>query len=205
MTGSPSIVFTRNANVDKTFIRTSNNTCKTIVRIEAGQLYPFAMCQVMTTGLYTRWELKKFSKSSKLVRTRLENLKTWLFLTIKQSDQTVLLRASIQLENRKKLIGLMLMTFVDTAIQFPKLSDVTTISVPVEKLNTLIAKKNFNMVSRSENPISYKKKHPEKRGYKIIEMRECEWWDQVQMSSFLKNHVRKKFLYKHCNPVEANR
>ena len=27
-------------------------------------------------------------------------------------------------------------------------------------------------------------------------MRECEWWDQVQMSSFLKNHVRKNFPYK---------
>ena len=27
-------------------------------------------------------------------------------------------------------------------------------------------------------------------------MRECEWLDQVQMSSFLKNHVRKNFPYK---------
>ena len=86
------------------------------------------------------------------------------------------------------------MAFVDTAKQFSKLSDVTTISVPVEKLNPLKAKKKFNMASRSENPISYEKKHLEKKGYKIIEMRECEWWDQIQMSSFLKNHVRKHFL-----------
>ena len=27
-------------------------------------------------------------------------------------------------------------------------------------------------------------------------MRECEWWDQVQKSSILKDHVRKNFPYK---------
>ena len=52
------------------------------------------------------------------------------------------------------MIGLVLMAFVDTAIQFSKLSDVTTNSVLVEKLNPLLARKNLNMVSRSENLIS---------------------------------------------------
>ena len=56
MTGGPSIVFTRKALKDKTFIRTSNNICKAIVGIDASQLYPFAMCQAMPTGLYATWE-----------------------------------------------------------------------------------------------------------------------------------------------------
>ena len=56
MTGGPSIVFTRKAVVDKTFIRDSSNVCKSIVGIDASQLYPYSMCQDMTTGLYTRWE-----------------------------------------------------------------------------------------------------------------------------------------------------
>ena len=90
------------------------------------------------------------------------------------------------------------MAFVDTAIQFLKISDVTTISVSVEKLNPLLARTNFNMVSRSENPINYEKNtwRPGEKGIQNIEMREREWWDQVQMSSFLKNHVRKYFPYK---------
>ena len=36
----------------------------------------------------------------------------------------------------------------------------------------------------------------EKEGYRVIEMRECDWWDHVQESSLLKKHVRKKFPYK---------
>ena len=54
MVGGPSIVFTRKAVVDETFIRKSENICKTIVGIDASQLYPYSMCQPMPTGLYRR-------------------------------------------------------------------------------------------------------------------------------------------------------
>ena len=56
MTGGSSIVFTRKAVVDETFIRSSSNACKSIVGIDASQLYPFSMCD-LPTGLYTRWEI----------------------------------------------------------------------------------------------------------------------------------------------------
>ena len=56
MVGVPSIVFTRKAVVDETFIPKSENICKSIVGIDASQLYPYSMCQPMPTGLYTRWE-----------------------------------------------------------------------------------------------------------------------------------------------------
>ena len=54
MTGGPSIVFTKKAVVDETYIRNSSNVCKSIVGIDASQLYPFLMCQDMSTGQYTR-------------------------------------------------------------------------------------------------------------------------------------------------------
>ena len=56
MVGGLSIVFTRKAVVDETFIRKSEKICKSIVGIDASQLYPYSMCQPMPTGLYTRWE-----------------------------------------------------------------------------------------------------------------------------------------------------
>ena len=60
MTGGPSIVFTRKAVVDQTYICNSSNICKTIVGIDASQLYPFSMFQEMPTRLYTRWEYGSF-------------------------------------------------------------------------------------------------------------------------------------------------
>ena len=62
MVGGPSIVFTRKAVVDKTFIRKSSNLCKSIVGIDASQLYPYSMCQPMPAGLYTRWEYDSETK-----------------------------------------------------------------------------------------------------------------------------------------------
>ena len=56
MVGGPSIVFTRKAIVDETFIRISGDICKSIVGIDASQLYPYSMCQPMPTELYMRWE-----------------------------------------------------------------------------------------------------------------------------------------------------
>ena len=62
MVGGLSIVFTRKAVVDETFIRKSSNLCKSIVGIDASQLYPYSMCPPMPTGLYTRWEYNSETK-----------------------------------------------------------------------------------------------------------------------------------------------
>ena len=62
MFGGPSIVFTRKAVVDETFIRKSSNLCKSNVGIDASQLYPYSMCQPMPTGLYTQWEHESETK-----------------------------------------------------------------------------------------------------------------------------------------------
>ena len=62
MVGGPSIVFTRKAVVDETFIRKSSNLCKSIVGIDASQPNPYSLCQPMPTGLYTQWEYNSETK-----------------------------------------------------------------------------------------------------------------------------------------------
>ena len=71
MVGSLSILYTRKAVVDETFIRKSSNCCKSVIGIDASQLYPNSMCQPMPTGLYTRWkydsETKRFTACQKQI------------------------------------------------------------------------------------------------------------------------------------------
>ena len=47
MVGGSFIVSTRKTVVDETFIRNSGNICKSVVGIDATQLYPYSMCQLM--------------------------------------------------------------------------------------------------------------------------------------------------------------
>ena len=51
--GGPSIVFTRKTVVGETKIRFSRSARKSIVGIDATQLYPYAKCQPMPTEPYT--------------------------------------------------------------------------------------------------------------------------------------------------------
>ena len=73
MTGRPSIVFTQKVVVDETFIRNSSNACKSIVGIDASQLYPLAMCQDLPTRLYTRWEFDTYMQKFKARFNRARN------------------------------------------------------------------------------------------------------------------------------------
>ena len=115
-TGRPSIVFTRKTVVDETFIRYSSNFCKSIVGIDASQLYPYSMCQDMPTRLYTRWELIPICKKSRLDITDLAFLRTWSCLTAKKPDQNAELRASTHLEIKRKMTVSMLMDIAITPI-----------------------------------------------------------------------------------------
>ena len=105
MVGGPSIVFTRKAVVDKTFIRDSKkNICKSIVGIEVSQLYPFSMCQPMPTGLYTRWEYDTESNRFKPQQKKSRNFENMVVHISKDKDLTVKLRVSTPHELRKRLI-----------------------------------------------------------------------------------------------------
>ena len=64
MVRGPSIVFTRKAVVDETFVQDLTNYCKSIVGIDVSQLYPFSMCPALPTGMYTKWDLD--SESGKI-------------------------------------------------------------------------------------------------------------------------------------------
>ena len=70
MTVRTSNVFTRKAVVDETFIKDSPNFCKWIVRIDASQLYPFSICQDMSTGSGGAKSVESFLHACKASETK---------------------------------------------------------------------------------------------------------------------------------------
>ena len=110
--GGPSIVFTRKGVVDETFIRKSTNLCKSIVGIDASQLYPYSMCQPMPTGLIRVGISFLKTVHSHLDKTRLIALKIWSCLIFNLQDLIVKLRASTLQADRRKLTPSVLMVFV---------------------------------------------------------------------------------------------
>ena len=59
-----------------------------------------------------------------------------------------------------------------------------------------LSEDEFEFGIRKRESDKLRKRYLEKKGYKVIEIRECECWDNVQENAMLKNHVRKNFPYK---------
>ena len=196
MTVGPSIVFTRKAVVEKTFIRRSNNICKAIVGIDASQLYPFFMCQAMPAGLYTRWEfdsdLQKFKARQNKIR-KFENM-VMSFYQATRSEFTI--ESFYTTGKQKKIDSFTVDGFCGHCQTIFEALGCFNHFCPCTETQPNLREDEFEFGIRKRESDKLRKLYLEKKGYKVIEMRECEWWDLVQANSMLRNHVRKNFLYK---------
>ena len=107
MVGGPSIVFTRKAVVDETFIRKSSNLCKSVVGIDASQLHPYSMCQPMPAGMYTRRSMIQNLRGSPLAKTHRAPLRKWFCHFFNKVDQIAKLRVMSLLVDNRRLIASM--------------------------------------------------------------------------------------------------
>ena len=100
--GGPSIVFTRKAAVDETFIRKSSNLCKSIVGINASQLYSYSMCQPMPTGLYTRWEYDSGAKRLTARQNKSRSFENTVLSFFQQSQPDCKVESNVTTGRQKK-------------------------------------------------------------------------------------------------------
>ena len=103
MVGGPSIVFTHKAVVDQTFIRKSSDLCKSIVGIDASQLYPYAMCQPMPAGLYTRWEYDSETKRFTARQNKSRSFEKMVVSYFQQSRPECKIESKVTTGKQKKI------------------------------------------------------------------------------------------------------
>ena len=101
MVGGPSIVFTRKAVVDENFMRKTSNFCKSIVGIDASQLYPYSMCQ--PTGLYTRWEYDSETKRFTARQNKSRSFEIMVLSYFQQSRPDCEIESNVTTGRQKKI------------------------------------------------------------------------------------------------------
>ena len=196
MTGGPSIVFIRKSVVDQTYIRNTENICKSIVGIDASQLYPFSMCQEMPTGITLDGSLIQTLRSLKLGKINRGNLRTCLCHTYNPSVLTALLKATTQLELKKRIdcfnvdgfcahcktiFEAMGCYFYICACQEAR------ISMSEEETQRRLKKREYHELRRD---------YLRNKGYKFVEILECNWWESLKGDESVKIHVRNNFPFK---------
>ena len=199
--GGPSIVFTRKAVVNETFIRKSANICKSIVGIDARLLYPYSMCQPMPTGLYTRWELDSETSRFTPRQARRAASRKWLCPISNEQDQNVKLKASLQQADKKN----------DCFTVDGFCSHCNTVFeamgcfyhfCPCQELRLSLTEEDIRRGSKKRELDALRRHYIQEKGFKLIEMWECEWWRLYKTANTVKQHIRKHFPYRRSLAAE---
>ena len=152
--GGPSIVFTREAVVEETFIRSSTNICKSNVGIDVSQPYPYSItnpCPPVFERVGISIHKPVYSHLDKTRPVALK-IRSWLIFNVQ--DLIVKLRASKQQADRKKLIASVSMGFVLIAILYLKQWVAFATFVPVKSSAHLSLKKIPNVAVGNENSMN---------------------------------------------------
>ena len=189
MVRGPSTIFTGKAVVGQTRIRLSSNTCKSIVGIDASQLYPYAMCQSMPTGLYARWEfnvdLQRFKPRSNETRS-FENMVMAFF---KNSRPECNIESFYTTGTQRKIDSFSVDGFC---------SHCNTISEALGCFYHFWECPDEDIVKgqRKREMDALRRSYLREKNYSIIEMWESQWKLQMRENHEIKTFVRSTFPYK---------
>ena len=199
MTGGPSIVFTRKAIVDQTYIRHRSivgNICKSIVGIDASQLYPFSMCQEMPTGLYTRWEFDSDSQKFKARQNKSRKFENMVMSYLQSQRPNCTIENYYTTGTQKKIDCFNVDGFcahcktifeaVGCYFHFCACQEARA-SMSEEETQKGLKKREYDELRRD---------YLRNKGYKVVEIWECNWWETVKGDESVKIRVRNNFPFK---------
>ena len=194
--GGPSIVFTRKAVVDETFIRKSTNICKSLVGIDASQLYPYSMCQPMPTGLYKRWDIdsetSRFTPRQSKTRS-FENIVTPYFQRTRPDCKT---ESFYTTGRQKKIDRFSVDGFCSHCNTVLEAMGCFYLFCPCQELRPSLTEKDIKRGSRRRELEELRRGYIQEKGFTVIEMWECEWWRLYKTTTNVKLHIRENFPYK---------
>ena len=193
MVGGPSIVFTRKAVVDETFVRNSENICKYIVGIDASQLYPYSMCQPMPTGLYTRWEFDTESNRFKTQQNKSRNFENMVMSYFQRQKPDCKIESFYTTEKVDcfKVDGFC--AHSDTVFEA---MGCFYHYCPCQEARPSLTEEDIERGNKKKEMDQMRKQYIKEKGYIVVEMWECEWWNLYKTTTCVKEHLRESFPYK---------
>ena len=200
--GGPAIVFTRKAVVDETFIRKSTNICKSIVGIDARQLYPYSMCQPMPTGLYTRWdfhsETSRFTPRQNKTRC-FENMVMSYFQRTRPECE---IESFFTTGRQKKIDCSSVDGFCSHCNTVFEAMGCFCHFCSCQELRPPLTEEDIQRGSKKRELDALRRHYIQEKDSEVIEMWEWEWWRLYKTTNTVKQHIREHFPYRRLLAAE---
>ena len=193
MVGGPSIVFTRKAVVDETFIRKSSNLCKSIVGIDASQLYPYSMCQPIKTGLYTRWEYDSDTNRFTARQNKSRSFENMVLSYFQQSHPDCKIECNVTTGRQKKIDCFSVDGICYHCNTVFEAMGCYYHYCPCQEARPSLTDTDIERGVKKRQQDEMRRDYIQQKGYQIVEMWECEWWSLYKTDASVKSHLRKSF------------
>ena len=188
--------FTRKAIVDETFIRKSENICKSIVGIDASQLYPYPMCQTMPTALCKRWnndsEISRFTPRQNKTRS-FENMVRSHF---ERPRPDCKIESFYTTSRQKKTDRFSVDGFCSHCNTVLEAMGCFYLFCPCQELFPSLTEKDIKRGSRKREIDELRRGYIQKKSFIVLERWQCEWWWLQKNTTKAKLHIREKFPYR---------
>ena len=193
--GGPSIVFTRKAVADETFIRKSANICRFIVEIDASQVYPYSMCQPMPTGLYTRWDLDSETSRFTPRQNKTRSFENMVMSCFQRTRPECEIESFFTTGGEKKIDCFSVDGFCSHSNTVFEVTGCFYHSCPCQERRPSLIEEDIQRGSKKRELDALRRDYIQEKGFKVIEKWECEWWRLYKTSKTVKQHVREHFPY----------
>ena len=194
--GGPSIVFTRKAVVDETFIRKSANICKSFVGIDASQVYPYSMFQPMPTGLYMRWDLDSETSRFTPWQNKTRSFENMVMSYFQRTRPECEIESFFTTGRQKKIDCFSVNGFCSHCNTVFEALGCFYHFCPCQELRPSLTEEDIKRVSKKRELDALGWHYRQEKGYKVIEVWECEWWRLYKTTNTVKQHIREHFSYR---------
>ena len=196
MVGGPSVVFTRKAVVDETFIRKSSNLCKSIVGIDASQLHPYSMCQPMPTGLYTRWEYDSETNRFTAHQNKSRSFENMVLSYFQKSRPDCKIESNVATGRQKKIDCFSVEGICYHCNTVFEAMGCYYHYCPCQEARPSLTDTDIERGVKKRQQDGMCRDYIQQKGYEIVEMWECEWWNLYKTDASVKSHLRKNFPFR---------
>ena len=169
----------------KHFLRKSANICKSIVWIDADQLYPYSMCQPMLTVFLRVGISIQKREASHLDKTRPTASKTW----------SCEIERFFTIGRRKKIDYFRADGFCFHCNNLFEAKGCFYHFCPYQELRPSLIEEDIQRGSKKRELDALRRHYIQEKSLKVIEMWECDWWRLYKTTNTVKLHIRQHFLY----------
>ena len=186
MVGGPSFVFTRKAAVDETFIRKSTNLCKSIVGIEASQIYHYSMCQPMPTGFYTRLNYDSESQNIKPRQNKTRSFENIVLSYFQQTRPECRIESNVTTGRQKKIDCFSVDGICNHCNTVSEAMGCYFHYYQCREARPSFTDNEIMRGTKKRDQDQMRKEYIQQKGYKIIELWECNWWKLYRTDATVK-------------------